>query len=72
MKKSLSGKNPWLKQIRLYVDCKEFSPDMLSALVEKILVYQMEDGIQVEIQFRYAADRELLMDAAKELGGGAS
>jgi hypothetical protein len=39
-------------------------------LVEKILVFQDEDGKKrLEIRFKYGADRELLTNACKEIGG---
>lgn len=72
LKKSLSGENKWLVHIRQFSDAEEFSKEMLEALVEKILVYQDENGDKrVEIRFRYSADRELLTEACKEIGGKA-
>jgi hypothetical protein len=45
---------------------------MVEALVEKILVYQDEDGKKrLEIRFKYGADRELLANTCKEIGGEA-
>lgn len=70
LKKSLSGQNKWLVHIREYSKAQEFNPDMVKTLVKKILVYQDADGgRRVEIQFRYAADRELLTEAYREIGG---
>lgn len=70
LKKSLSGQNKWLIHIREFSEAKEFHTDMVKALVNKVLVYQDADGgRRVEIQFRYAADRELLIEACKEIGG---
>lgn len=70
LKKSLSGQNKWLVHIRQFSGAEDFSADMVDALVDKILVYQDADGgKRVEIQFRYAADRELLTQAVKEIGG---
>jgi hypothetical protein len=72
LKKSLSGQNKWLVHIRQFSDAQEFSPEMVEALVEKILVYQDEDGKKrLEIRFKYGADRELLTNACKEIGGEA-
>jgi DNA invertase Pin-like site-specific DNA recombinase len=70
LKKSLSGQNKWLVHIRQFSDAQEFSPEMVEALVEKILVFQDEDGKKrLEIRFKYGADRELLTNACKEIGG---
>lgn len=72
LKKSLSGQNKWLLHIRRFASAKDFSKDMVDELVDKVLVYQDEDGgKRVEIRFKYAADRELLTEAVKEIGGEA-
>ena len=73
LKKSLSGNNKWLVHIRRFASAKDFSKDMLDALVDKVLVYQDDVGEKrVEIRFKYAADRELLTEAVKEIGGETS
>ncbi len=70
LKKSLSGENRWLVHIREFSDAEAFSMDMLNTLVEKVLIYHVPDGsLQVEILFKYAAERDLLIEACGEMGG---
>ncbi len=70
LKNFAAGENGWLKAIRQFSDAVELSREMLDALVDKVLVYEDADGSRrVEVQFRYAADRQLLESAIEELGG---
>ena len=72
LKKSLSGKNEWMVHMREFTNSTQFSKEMLDMLVEKILIYQDADkSLRIEIVYKYAADRENLEEACRELMGGA-
>ena len=71
LRRSLSARNPLVVHMRRVTDAKEFDPSLLAELVEKILVYQDEDGTRrIEIHYKYRADFEILQSAYEELMGG--
>ncbi|CAK7087423.1 MAG: hypothetical protein ENTB_04219 [Enterocloster aldenensis] len=73
LKKSLSGQNEWLAHIRQFSGAEAFSTEMVDTLIQRIEIYQDDDGgKRVVIQFKYAADRELLESAREELERGTS
>ena len=71
LRKSLSGENAWFKALGLMKSCDELTPELLAAMVEKVLIY--DDGKQrrVEVVLKYRNDAETLLAAYNELIGGA-
>ena len=71
LKKSFSGGNAWLRTVGLLEGQSEITPELVAALIERMLVYQDENGgIRLEIQYKYGEDMELLRSACEALKGG--
>lgn len=71
LKKSFSGGNAWLKSVGLLEGQPEITPELVAALIERMLVYQDgSGGIRLEIQYKYREDMALLRSACKVLKGG--
>lgn len=71
LKKSFSGGNAWLQSVGLLEGQPEITPELVAALIERMLVYQNESGdIRLEIQYKYGEDMALLQSAYDALKGG--
>ena len=71
LKKSFSGGNAWLQSVGLLEGQPEITPELVAALLERMLVYQNESGdIRLEIQYKYGEDMALLQSACDALKGG--
>ncbi len=70
LNRSLSEKNKWLVHMQSVQDMTEITPELLDAVVDKILVYQVGNDRRVEIVFKYKEDFTILQEAYEELEGG--
>lgn len=71
LKRSLSGENRWLKALGVMKSANEFTPELLAAMVEKIIVYGNGKDQRIEVVLKYREDAETLLSAYNEMMGGA-
>ncbi len=69
LNRTLSERNEWLIHMQSVQNVTEFNPDLLEALVDKVLVYQDGKQRRVEVVFKYKQDFSALQSAYEELGG---
>lgn len=70
LKKMLSDRNQWIVHTKQLVDADQLTPELLDAMVDRILIYQEPDrSKRIEIRYKYGADFEILKAAYDELIG---
>lgn len=69
LNRSLSERNEWLVHMQTVQDATEFNRDLLVAMVDKILVYQVGRERRVEVVFKYRQDFSVLQAAYEEMEG---
>ena len=71
LQKALSDENEWLVHIQKIKDQKNFTRDILEALVDKVLVYQTgKKERRVEVRLKYQEDFNLLKAVYEKTKGG--
>lgn len=68
--KALSKENKWFLHMQPIIEAKEITQEIVEAVVDKVLIYQVDKEKRVEVKFKFQEDYHVLADAYEELIGG--